>query len=311
MAPSSWPSLSGPSPPSVISPIEPIEAAIFDLDGVIVDTAKYHYMAWKRLANELGFDLTPADNERLKGVSRMRSLEIILELAGLRIDDERKAELADKKNRWYVQYISQLSPSEILPGVPGFIDGLRAMGVKTGLASASKNAPLILERLQITALFDAVVDGNTASKAKPDPEAFQIAMERLGVDARRCVVFEDAAAGIEAAHRVGMYAVGVGDPEILRYADYVIPGFAGLDPAAVLHAVMLARRIGGCSAKPTARRDASAPSDAAAARNAGTASDADTAIDAGAAGDTNASSGSGTASDAAATRYTGTRPTRS
>ncbi|MGE5588166.1 MAG: beta-phosphoglucomutase [Clostridia bacterium] len=214
-----------------------IEAAIFDLDGVIVDTAKYHYMAWKRLANELGFDLSLEDNERLKGVSRMRSLEILLEIAGLRLDERRKAELAEKKNRWYVEYISKLSPSEILPGVPEFIDGLRGLGVKTALASASKNAPMILERLGITGLFEAVVDGNTASKAKPDPEVFQLAAARLGADPCRCVVFEDAEAGVEAARRAGMFAVGVGKPEVLRHADHVIPGFAGLSPAVIVELV--------------------------------------------------------------------------
>ncbi|MGE5593399.1 MAG: beta-phosphoglucomutase, partial [Betaproteobacteria bacterium] len=205
-----------------------IEAAIFDLDGVVVDTAKYHYLAWKRLANELGFDFSPEDNEKLKGVSRMRSLEILLEIAGLSLDEQKKTELAEKKNRWYVEYVSKLSPSEILPGASEFIGGLRKLGIKTALASASKNAPIILEGLGITTLFDAVVDGNTASKAKPDPEVFLLAAARLGADPRRCVAFEDAEAGVEAARRAGMFAVGVGKPEVLRHADHVIPGFAGL-----------------------------------------------------------------------------------
>jgi len=212
----------------------PVEAAIFDLDGVVVDTAKYHYLAWKRLANELGFDFSPEDNERLKGVSRMRSLEILLEIGGLTLDEREKVELAEKKNRWYVEYISRLSPSEILPGASEFICGLRRLGVKTALASASKNAPIILKGLGIEALFDAVVDGNTASKAKPEPEVFLLAAARLDADPRRCVVFEDAEAGIEAAHRAGMFAVGLGKPEVLCQADHVIPGFAGLDPAAII-----------------------------------------------------------------------------
>ncbi|NLG80176.1 MAG: beta-phosphoglucomutase [Firmicutes bacterium] len=224
-----------------------IEAAIFDLDGVIVDTAKYHYMAWKRLANKLGFDFSPEDNERLKGVSRMRSLEILLEIAGLRLDEQSKAELAERKNRWYIEYISRLSPSEILPGVPEFIGGLRRLGMKTALASASKNAPIILENLGITSLFDAIVDGNTASRAKPDPQVFLLAAGRLGVDPCQCIVFEDAAAGVEAAHRAGMYAVGVGSPEVLRQADHVIPGFAGLDPAVILE--LASRRQTRCRAQ--------------------------------------------------------------
>ncbi|MDI7247229.1 MAG: beta-phosphoglucomutase [Bacillota bacterium] len=215
-------------------PAPAVEAAIFDLDGVIVDTAKYHYMAWKRLANELGFDFSPKDNERLKGVSRMRSLEILLEIAGLRLDEHSKAELAEKKNQWYIEYISTISPAEILSGVPEFIGGLRKLGVKTALASASKNAPTILGNLGIASLFDAIVDGNAVSMAKPNPEVFLVAAGRLGADPRRCIVFEDAEAGVEAAHRAGMYAVGVGSPDVLRHADHVIPGFAGLDPAAIL-----------------------------------------------------------------------------
>ncbi|MGE5594089.1 MAG: beta-phosphoglucomutase [Betaproteobacteria bacterium] len=225
-----------------------VEAGIFDLDGVVVDTAKYHYLAWKRLANELGFDFSPEDNERLKGVSRMRSLEILLEIGGLALDEEKKVELAEKKNQWYVEYISKLSPSEILPGASEFICGLRRLGIKTALASASKNAPIILKGLGIEALFDAVVDGNTASKAKPDPEVFLLAAARLGADPRRCAVFEDAEAGVVAARRAGMFAVGVGKPEVLRHADHVVPGFAGLDPAAIIELIACRRET--CPTRP-------------------------------------------------------------
>ena len=204
--------------------IQEMRAAIFDLDGVIVDTAKYHYLAWKRLANELGFDFTETDNERLKGVSRVRSLEILLEIGGLSLDDESKSQFAARKNDWYVDYISQMDASEILPGVTEYVQSIRAQGVKTAIGSASKNTPLILDRLGIASLFDAVVDGNKVSKAKPDPEVFLRAAEELDIPPAQCVVFEDAEAGIEAALRAGMGTVGIGKPAVLKEAEVVIPG---------------------------------------------------------------------------------------
>ncbi len=208
--------------------IREMRAAIFDLDGVIVDTAKYHYLAWKRLANECGFDFTEADNERLKGVSRIRSLEILLQIGGLTFDDGPKAQMAAQKNEWYVDYIRHMDVSEILPGAIEYLQRLRAKGVKTALGSASRNAPLILERLGISALFDVIVDGNKVTKAKPDPEVFLRAADELGIPPASCVVFEDAEAGIEAAHRAGMGAVGIGDPSTLKEADIVIPGLLEL-----------------------------------------------------------------------------------
>ena len=176
--------------------IQEMRAAIFDLDGVIVDTAKYHYLAWKRLANELGFDFTEIDNERLKGVSRVRSLEILLEIGGLTLDDETKSQLAARKNDWYVEYISTMDASEILPGAAEYLQSIRAKGIKTALGSASKNAPLILERLGISSFFDSIVDANKVSKAKPDPEVFLCAAQELNISPAECVVFEDAEAGI-------------------------------------------------------------------------------------------------------------------
>lgn len=208
--------------------IQEMRAAIFDLDGVIVDTAKYHYLAWKRLANELGFDFTEADNERLKGVSRVRSLEILLEIGGLTLDAEAKAQLAARKNEWYVDYIRQMDASEILPGAAEYLQCIREKGIKTALGSASKNAPLILERLCISSLFDAIVDGNVVSKAKPDPEVFLCAANQLGISPASCVVFEDAEAGVEAARRAGMRTVGIGKPDVLRDADVIIPGLSAL-----------------------------------------------------------------------------------
>jgi beta-phosphoglucomutase len=204
--------------------IRQMRAAIFDLDGVIVDTAKYHYLAWKRLANENGFDLSPLQNERLKGVSRMRSLEILLEIGGLMLDEATKLEWANRKNVWYVEFIQQMPASEIFAGVHEYLTHLHGRGVKTALGSASKNAPLILDRLGICSLFDVIVDGNTVKAAKPDPEVFLSAAAQLSIPAGECVVFEDAEVGIEAALRAGMGAVGIGQPAVLSRADAVISG---------------------------------------------------------------------------------------
>lgn len=208
-----------------------IKGCIFDLDGVIVDTAKYHYLAWKRLASELGFDFTERDNERLKGVSRMASLEILLALGGMNFDEETKLTLAAKKNQWYVEYITVMREDEILPGAKKFIESAKAAGLKVALGSASKNALTILSRLKLADYFDAIIDGNKVSKAKPDPEVFLLAAQELGLPPENCVVFEDAKAGIEAAKRAGMRCVGVGTSPELSGADVIIPGFlnVGLD----------------------------------------------------------------------------------
>jgi beta-phosphoglucomutase len=204
--------------------IQEMRAAIFDLDGVIVDTAKYHYLAWKRLANQLGFDFTEADNERLKGVSRRQSLEILLKIGGLQVDDAQKEQLMVQKNDWYIEYIRQMDASEMLPGVAEYLEFLRSKRVKIALGSASKNAPLILERLSIASLFDAVIDGNSVKRSKPDPEVFLLASDELEVPPESCIVFEDAEAGIEAARRAGMGTIGVGKPANLQEADMVIAG---------------------------------------------------------------------------------------
>jgi len=205
-----------------------IKALIFDLDGVIVDTAKHHYKAWKALANNLGFDFTENDNERLKGVSRVRSLEILLEIGNYKATEEQKLEFADRKNKQYVGFISEMNADEILSGVIPFLESAKADGMKIVLGSASKNAPLILEKIGLMKLFDAVIDGNKVSKAKPDPEVFLKGAAAVNADPSECVVFEDAEAGIEAAKNAGMKTVGIGNPEILGDADIVIPGFAGI-----------------------------------------------------------------------------------
>lgn len=204
-----------------------IEACLFDLDGVVVDTAKYHFIAWRALAEELGFEFTHEDNERLKGVSRMASLEILLEIGGLQFSDQEKLAMAEKKNALYVSYIEQMTPEEILPGVEEFLQELKLEGIKIALGSASKNAPMILDRIQLSEMFDAIIDGNSITEAKPNPEVFLKGAEKLGVDPANCVVFEDAIAGIEAARNAGMRCVGIGEPETLGMADLVIPGFEG------------------------------------------------------------------------------------
>ncbi|ANE41449.1 beta-phosphoglucomutase [Fervidobacterium sp. SC_NGM5_O18] len=204
------------------------KACIFDLDGVIVDTAKYHYLAWKRLAKELGFEFTEKDNERLKGVSRMESLEILLSVGGIKIDDENvKLQLAEKKNKWYVEYINQMTKDEILPGVIEFLELLKSAGIKVAIGSASKNTITILERIGLKDFFDVIIDGTKISKAKPDPEVFLKAAEELSVRPEECCVFEDAVAGIQAAKSAGMKVIGVGDPTILKDADKVIQSFQG------------------------------------------------------------------------------------
>lgn len=205
-----------------------IKAFIFDLDGVIVDTAKYHYLAWKDLANNLGFDFTVEDNERLKGVSRVRSLEILLEIGKKDFDEQTKVEFATRKNNQYVGLISKMTPDEILPGVTDFLQSTKDAGIKIVLGSASKNAPLILDKIGLEPYFDAVIDGNKVNKAKPDPEVFLKGASAVKVHSSKCVVFEDAVAGIEAAKNAGMTAIGVGDPQTLKSADAVISGFYGL-----------------------------------------------------------------------------------
>jgi beta-phosphoglucomutase len=206
----------------------PVEGAIFDLDGVLVDTAKYHYFAWRRLARELGFDFNEEDNERLKGVSRMRSLEILLEIGHYTMTSAEKAEAAARKNGWYVDYLRALDESALLPGARELLERLKTEGIRTALGSASKNAPLILERLGIAGLFDAVMDGNAVSRAKPDPEVFLKGAEALGLSPSLCVVFEDALAGIEAARSGGMRVIAVGKPELLPGADRYVSTLAEL-----------------------------------------------------------------------------------
>lgn len=199
-----------------------IQACIFDLDGVIVDTAHYHFLAWKRLADELGINLTEKDNEKLKGVSRMRSMDILLELGGRQMEPSEKEKLANKKNVWFVDYIERMIPDEIFPGVKDLIEKLRANGIKVALASSSKNANTVIQLLHIKNLFDAIVDGNMIVHSKPDPEIFLLAASKLGVQPENCLVFEDAEAGVEAALAAGMQCIGVGSIEQLSKASRIV-----------------------------------------------------------------------------------------
>ncbi len=208
-----------------------IKACIFDLDGVIVDTAKYHFIAWREIALQLGFEFTEQHNERLKGVSRMRSLDILLEVGGISLNATTKEVLAEQKNLNYLTYVLQITPNEILPGAKEFLLEIKKLGIKTALGSASKNAVTILNRLEITNLFDAIVDGTMVTKAKPDPEIFLKGAEMVNVNPANCIVFEDAEAGIEAAIAAGMKCVGVGSPEFLWNANWIIPDFKTLSLA--------------------------------------------------------------------------------
>ncbi len=206
-----------------------IRCCIFDLDGVVVDTARYHYLAWAELARRLGFAFTPAEGEATKGVSRMASLDIVLAAGGLagRFTPEEKERMAAWKNARYLEFIGRMTADDVLPGVRPFLHELHGRGVKVVLGSASKNAGVILDRCGLRALFDAVVDGTLVSRAKPDPEVFVKGAELAGADPAVCVVFEDAAAGIEAAARAGMRSVGVGLSPALAAADMRIATFEG------------------------------------------------------------------------------------
>ncbi len=202
-----------------------LKSALFDLDGVIVDTALYHFKAWRRLANELGFDFTEHQNEQLKGISRMESLDLILNWGQKSLSVTQKLEWATKKNDWYLELIQNMTPKEILPGVKDFLNELKEENIKIALGSASKNSKLILNKIDLFHFFDAIVDGNNITKGKPDPQVFLMGAEATSSLPAQCVVFEDAQAGIEAAKAGGMYAVGIGDKNILKKADIVFNNF--------------------------------------------------------------------------------------
>jgi beta-phosphoglucomutase len=200
-------------------------ACIFDLDGVIVDTRKYHYKAWKRLATAMTIDFTEAENERLKGVSRMDSLNLILGWGNLEADDETKIELARRKNEWFLEYLQEMTPRETLKGMLPLLRDIRKAGIKIALASPSKNAIFMLEKIQLLPYFDAIIDGNSILKNKPDPELCLKAANALNISPKNCMYFDHTVAGIEAGVAAGMCTIGVGDAKTLRDADLVIPDF--------------------------------------------------------------------------------------
>lgn len=205
-------------------------AFIFDLDGVIVDTAKYHYLAWRNLANALGFDFTEAQNELLKGVSRIQSLEILLSIGKVELPGAEKEKLLLQKNKEYLEYVNKMTSEEILPGVNDLLNFLEINDIKYALGSASKNAPLILEKVGLLNRFTAIVDGNDVSKAKPDPEVFLIGAKKLGMKPENCVVVEDAIAGVQAANAAKMISIGIGDLNVLNEADYVFKDMTAITP---------------------------------------------------------------------------------
>ena len=195
---------------SALDLLKEIKGVIFDLDGVLVDTAVFHFQAWKRLAQELGFNFTEIENEQLKGVSRIASLEKILNWAGVDASESEKIEMAERKNRWYLDLVEQMKADEILPGSLELLHWLKKNGYQVALGSASKNAPLILEKTGMISFFDVLVDGNSVSLSKPNPEVFLKAARDLKLLPEVCLVFEDAQAGVDAARAAGMSVIGIG-----------------------------------------------------------------------------------------------------
>ncbi|HBI00681.1 MAG TPA: beta-phosphoglucomutase [Flavobacterium sp.] len=202
---------------------------IFDLDGVIVDTAKYHYLAWQKVAHQLGIEFTPEHNEELKGVSRVRSLDLILALGNMEASQEDKNRWLVQKNEDYLSYLVNMDESEILPGVLPVLIYLKENNQKIVLGSASKNAKPILEKAKIIDYFDAIVDGNDVSNAKPDPEVFIQGAKKVNFSNEKCIVFEDSVAGVQAANIAGMTSVGIGEESILNEAQFVFPDFTHID----------------------------------------------------------------------------------
>lgn len=205
------------------------KAFIFDLDGVIVDTAKYHYLAWQKIANQLGIEFTPEHNEELKGVSRVRSLELILQLGKIEASQDDKDKWLTQKNEDYLSYLVDMDESELLTGILPVLRYLKEKKQLIALGSASKNARPILEKTGIIHYFDAIVDGNDVSNAKPDPEVFLRAAELLNTVPENAIVFEDSVAGIQAANIANMTSIGIGEAKILHEADYIFPDFTHIE----------------------------------------------------------------------------------
>lgn len=206
-----------------------IKGFLFDLDGVIVETAGFHYQAWRQMANYLGFDISKEFNETLKGVSRVDSLNLILKHGGIELSEEEKAALATKKNDNYLSLVSKMTPDDILPGVKDFFAQIKHTDIKISLGSVSKNSKMILEKVGLLNEFDAIIDGTNITKGKPDPEVFLKGATALGLENAECLVFEDAVAGVEAGINAGMKVVGIGKAEVLTKANFVLAGFEGVE----------------------------------------------------------------------------------
>jgi len=205
------------------------KAFLFDLDGVIVDTAKYHFLAWQKIASQLGIEFTPEHNEKLKGVSRIRSLDIILELGHIQANQEDKNRWLVQKNEDYLSYLVHMDFTEILPGVMPILQFLKEHHQGIALGSASKNAKPILEKTGIIDYFEVIVDGNDVTNAKPDPEVFLQAAKQLHIPNEMAIVFEDSVAGIQAANSAKMISVGIGEEAILHEANYIFKDFTYMD----------------------------------------------------------------------------------
>lgn len=210
------------------------DAAIFDLDGVLADSASAHFIAWKRIADALGIAFDETANEALKGVDRMESLRHILKLGRISLPEEEMAAIAARKNAYYLEAVAMMTPDDVLPGAERLIMDVRAAGLRCAVASASRNARTLLGRLGIDDQFDFIADAGAIARPKPAPDIFLACADALGVAPARSIGFEDAAAGIEAIRSAGMFAVGIGDPDILSRADIVYLSTADVDLNAIL-----------------------------------------------------------------------------
>lgn len=206
-----------------------MKACIFDLDGVLVDTAKYHFIAWQRLASKLGVDFREHDNEQLKGLSRDASLAYILNKGKITASVSEREVWKEQKNNWYLELVNSMPEDEVLPNCKELLNDLKRNDIKIGLGSASKNAKLILDRVNITHYFDTIIDGTVTSKSKPDPEVFLLGAKALMLEPNECIVFEDALSGVKAAKLGGFTTIGIGDKAVLTEADVVVPSLVGLN----------------------------------------------------------------------------------
>ncbi len=206
-----------------------MRACIFDLDGVLVDTAKYHFIAWRNLASKLGVEFSEHDNEQLKGLSRDASLDYILVKGNIDSTSEQREQWKEEKNKEYLALVLQMNEDETLPNAKELLKELRSNNIKIALGSASKNAELILDRVNIKHYFDAIIDGTKTSRSKPDPEVFLLGAKALNCDPHECIVFEDALNGVKAAKAGGFYAIGIGEPEVLIEADKVYASLTSIN----------------------------------------------------------------------------------